>query len=66
MANILGELLFAVLRAIIADWACATFFRAGRWLDTMIGGRTAKVFVGMLLGLAAFILIPPIVGSLGL
>jgi hypothetical protein len=66
MANILGELLFAVLRALIADWAYLTFFKAGRWLDAMIGGRTAKVVIGMLLGLSAFILIPLIVGSLGL
>ena len=39
--------------------------RAGAWLDTKIGGRTTKVVIGMILGLAAYILIPIFVGLLG-
>ena len=65
MASIIGELLFAVVRSLIADWAYSLMLRAGAWLDTKIGGRTTKVVVGMILGLAAYILIPIFVGLLG-
>lgn len=66
MANILGELLLVVVRARIADWVYSLFRKVGTWLDTKINGRTAKVVIGMLLGLAAYILIPVFAGLLGL
>jgi uncharacterized membrane protein SirB2 len=65
MANIIGELLFAIGRALIVDWAYSLFIKVGTWLDTKIAGRTAKVVIGMLLGLAAYILIPVFAGLLG-
>ena len=65
MANILGELLLVIVRALIADWAYSLFIKVGTWLDTKIGERTAKVVIGMLLGLAAYILIPIVAGLLG-
>ena len=66
MANIIGELLFAILRGFIADGAYALFIKLGAWLDTKISGRKAKVIMGMFLGLAAYFLIPVVVGLLGL
>ena len=65
MANIIGELLFAFFRTLVADWAYSLFIKAATWLDTKIAGRKAKVAVGMLLGLAAYFLIPVFVGLLG-
>ncbi len=65
MANVTGELLFAMVRALIVTWAGTLFTKVGTWLDAKIAGRTAKVVTGMLLGLAAFILIPVFAGLLG-
>ena len=64
MASFVGEQLIAAARTLIAEWAYSTFFKAGLWLDGMVGGRTAKIVTGMFLGLAAFILIPILVGLL--
>ena len=67
MAGFVGELLIAVARAFITDWAYSAFLKAEYWLDGMIGSRKKKVVVRMLLGLAAFILIPIFIsGFLGL
>lgn len=65
MANIIGELLFAIVRAVIADGAYSLFVKVGTWLDTKIAGRAAKVVIGMLLGFAAYIIIPVFAGLLG-
>ena len=65
MANIVGELLFAIARALVVDWAYSLCLKVGAWLDTKIAGRKAKVAIGMLLGLAAYFLIPVESGLLG-
>ena len=65
MAEIVGELLFVIVRAIFTDLAYAQFIKVGTWLDAKISGRTAKVAIGMLLGLALFFLIPIFAGLLG-
>ena len=65
MANVIGELLFAIIRALFANWALSLFIKLGAWLDAKVAGRTAKVVIGMLLGFAAFILIPVFAGLLG-
>ena len=65
MASLIGELLFAIIRGLAADWAYALFVKLAAWLDPKIHGRAAKVVVGLLLGLAAFILIPVFSGLLG-
>lgn len=39
--------------------------QGGAWLDRKIGSRTAKVVAGMLLGLAAIMLIPVFTGLMG-
>jgi hypothetical protein len=66
MANFVGELLIAAARSLIAEWTHAAILKAGAWLDGKIGSRTAKLVAGMLLGLAAFILIPILTGLVGL
>jgi hypothetical protein len=54
MANIIGELLVAVLRALVKDRAYSLFVKAATWLDTEIDGRTAKTVIGLLLAGAAY------------
>ncbi len=66
MASLVGELLIATARVLIAESAHAAVLKAGARLDRKIGSRTAKVVAGMLLGLAAFILIPVFTGLVGL
>ena len=66
MANILGELLFALIRSIVAGWAYALWVKLATWLDPKIQRRWVKVAVGGLLGLAAFFMIPVVIGLLGL
>ena len=66
MANILGELLFALIRSIVAGWAYALWVKLATWLEPKIQRRWVKVAVGGLLGLAAFFMIPVVIGLLGL
>jgi uncharacterized protein YacL len=66
MANILGELLFALIRSIIAGWAYALWVKLATWLEPKIQRRWVKLAVGGLLGLAAFFIIPIVMGLLGL
>jgi hypothetical protein len=66
MTNILGELLFALLRTTIAGWAYSLWIKVATWLDPKIKGRWAKVAVGGLLGLGAYFIIPVVMGLLGL
>jgi hypothetical protein len=41
------------------------FLKVGTWLDTKIAGRGEKDIIGMLLGLAADLLIPDVAGLVG-
>ncbi len=70
MANAIGQLLFAMVRAFIEGWANSFLSQiiqnVGAWLDTKIHGRTARIVVGMLLGLAAYLLFPIVAGLLSL
>ena len=66
MAAFLAELLFDLVRAIVGGWLREAVFAIGAWLDTTIHSRTARLFIGLLLGAAAFFLIPAISGLLGL
>ena len=65
MANILGELLFALIRTIVTGWAYSLWIKLATWLDPKIKGRWAKVAVGGLLGVAAYFIIPVVMGLLG-
>ncbi|MET4442985.1 hypothetical protein ABIB75_001248 [Bradyrhizobium sp. GM2.2] len=66
MANILGELLFALIRSIVAGWAYALWVKLATWLEPKIQRRWVKIAVGGLLGLAAFFMIPIVMALLGL
>lgn len=68
MAALVAELLFDLARSLIGDWLRRAVLAVGAWLDTkiQIQGRTARVVVGMLLGIAAYLLIPAVTGLLGL
>jgi hypothetical protein len=66
MANILGELLFALVRSIVAGWAYALWVKLATWLEPKIQRRWVKLAVGGLLGLAAYFMIPILMGLLGL
>ncbi|WP_431203090.1 hypothetical protein ACQ86E_30325 [Bradyrhizobium betae] len=66
MAAIFAELLFYVIRSLVGEGLRQAAFVICAWLDKQIHSRTAKLVVGGLLGLAAFILIPVFAGLLGL
>ncbi|WP_246571196.1 hypothetical protein [Bradyrhizobium liaoningense] len=66
MAALLAELLFDLVRAVVGSWLREAAFAIGAWLDTKIHSRSARIVVGLLLGAAAFFLIPVISGLLGL
>lgn len=62
MAKLFGELLFELVRIVIEDWLKQSALKVCAWLDTKIHGRTTRIVVGLLLGLAAYIVFPIIVG----
>jgi hypothetical protein len=66
MANILGEILFAIIRSFVAGWAYALWIKLATWLDPKIQRPWVKVAAGGLLGLAAYFMIPILMGLLGL
>jgi hypothetical protein len=65
MTKLIGELLFAMASSLIRGWANALVLKLGAWLDTKIHGRRMKIVVGLLLGLAAYVLVPICAGLLG-
>jgi hypothetical protein len=71
MAKLVGELLFAIVGALIKGWANsflkqAILQKAGAWLDTRVHGRTTRIVVGLLLGVAAYLLLPILAGLFSL
>jgi hypothetical protein len=66
MTKLIGELLFAMASTLIKGWANSFVQKVGGWLDTKVHGRRMKIVVGVLLGLAAYVLIPICAGLLGL
>ena len=66
MAAFIAELLFDLVRALVGSWLREGAFAIGAWVDKKIESRTARLFIGLLLGAAAFFLIPAISGLLGL
>ena len=66
MARLFGELLFELARSLIGSLLERAVLRAGAWLDTRLPGRRTRIVVGLLLGIAAYFLIPVLTGLLGL
>jgi hypothetical protein len=58
MAKLFGELLFGLARSLITDrmnlFLKQVAQRVCVWLDTKVHGRTTRIVVGLLLGLAAY------------
>jgi hypothetical protein len=65
MTKIIEELLRPIVRSFIEDRAHSLFLKAANWLDANLASRTAKIVIGMLLGLMAFFAIPVVSGLLG-
>ncbi|MBR0775350.1 hypothetical protein JQ625_10955 [Bradyrhizobium diazoefficiens] len=65
MAAFLAELLFDFVGSLIGNWLRQVFVAVCGWLDTGIHGRAARLVVGGLLGVAAYFLIPIVIGLLG-
>ena len=62
MVKLVGELLFGLVRILIADLLKQAAVKACAWLDTKIQGRTARLVLGGFLGLAAYFIFPIILG----
>jgi hypothetical protein len=65
-AGPIGEILFAIVRAVFAVWAYSLFIKVCIWLNAQISGRNAKIVAGLCLGLVACFLVPVVAGLLGL
>jgi hypothetical protein len=68
MANLFGSLFFTVARGVVAGLMVSFLGKAGRnfllWADTKVQGRRAKLVIGGLLGLAAYVLFPIVMSLL--
>ncbi|MBR1179056.1 hypothetical protein JQ617_34185 [Bradyrhizobium sp. KB893862 SZCCT0404] len=66
MARFFGELLFELARSLIGGLLERAVLKAGAWLDARVPGRRTRIVAGLLLGVAAYFLIPVLAGLLGL
>ncbi|QQO11830.1 hypothetical protein JJB99_20190 [Bradyrhizobium diazoefficiens] len=66
MAALFAELLFDLARSLLGGLLRRAVLAVCAWLDTKIQGRTARFVVGILLGIAAYFIIPVLAGLLGL
>jgi hypothetical protein len=64
MAGFFGELLIGIGRAFIGRWLYSLFVMLAAWLDPMVHTRALKIVVGLLLGVAAYFVIPLVIGLL--
>ena len=62
MAKLIGELLFGLIRILIADLLKQAAVKVCAWLDTKVHGRTARIVLGGLLGIGAYFIFPIILG----
>jgi hypothetical protein len=62
MAKLFGELLFGLVRILIADLLKQTAVMVCAWLDAKIYRRTTRIVLGGLLGFAAYFIFPIILG----
>ena len=62
MAKLVGELLFGLVRVLLADLLKEAAVKVCAWLDTKVHGRTPRLVLGRLLGVAAYFIFPIILG----
>jgi len=65
MESVIKEVLRPIVRSFIEDRTRSLFVKAANWLDANVPNRTAKILIGMVLGLAAFFAIPVLTGLAG-
>ena len=53
MEKVVHDLLTPIVRSFISDRVSALFQKLANWLDAKIQSRTARVVIGLLLGLTA-------------
>ena len=64
MAETIGKMLFGLLRILVEDWLKQAAVKVCAWLDTRVHGRIARLVLGGFLGLAAWFILPIILGLL--
>lgn len=64
MGKLIGEMLFGLIESLVAGWLKEAAIKAATWLDSKINGRTSKVALGGILGLAAYFIFPIIMGMI--
>ena len=62
MADLVGRMLFGLIRILIEGWLEQAAIKVCAWLDTRVHGRIARFVLGGFLGLAAFFILPIILG----
>ncbi len=62
MADLIGKMLFGLIRILIEDWLRQAALKVCAWLDTWVHGRLARFVLGGFLGLAAYFILPIILG----
>jgi len=62
MAKLLVELLLGLIRVLVMDLLWQAVVKLCAWLDTKMKGRWPKLIVGGVFGLAAFFLVPIVLG----
>ena len=65
MTSIIEEVLRPIVRSFLSDHTHALCLKAANWLDANIPGKTAKLILGMILGLVTFFSAPIVTGLLG-
>jgi hypothetical protein len=66
MAKLFGELLLGLVRVLVVDLLGQAALRVCAWLDTKITGRYVRLVAGGLLGIAAYFLLPILLGLFSL
>jgi hypothetical protein len=62
MAKLVGELFFGLVRILVADLLKQAAVKVCAWLHTKVQGRTTRLVLGGLLGIAAYFIFPIILG----
>ena len=62
MADLVGRMLFGLVRILIEAWLEQAAIKVCAWLDTRVHGQIERFVLGGFLGLAAFFILPMILG----
>jgi hypothetical protein len=62
MADLIGKMLFGLIRILVEEWLKQIAIKVCARLETKVHGRMARFVLGGFLGLAAFFALPIILG----